>query len=148
METIQGAFWRRPCNEVLAHKFIHNSGYSRWYHILRLEVYGPYSSLERCLNGHALTHKFGSSQTEYTCEFPITSRYRAVTGNKCNVWEQRFEEKLKKYRGPRFVSTKLQLVQHAWYWRHLSYPCRIKAQNACGLSYYTYVQHQYLKLRQ
>lgn len=87
------------------------------------------------------------SQIGYTYAFPMTSRCRAVTGNKCNVYEWGFEEKLKKYRGPRFVNTK-QPEQHAWYWRQLSYPCRIKAQNACGLSYLTYVQHQYLKLRQ
>lgn len=88
--------------------FIHNSGYGRQHHILILGMYGPYYFLERCLSGLSLTHKLGSSQTNWVLTFPMTSRC-AVTGNKCNVHEQR-PIKAEEIQGTRFPNIKLQLL--------------------------------------
>lgn len=88
--------------------FIHNSGYGRQHHILILGKYGPYYFLERCLSGLSLTHKLGSSQTNWVLTFPMTSRC-AVTGNKRNVHEQR-PIKAEEIQGTRFPNIKLQLL--------------------------------------
>lgn len=60
----------------------------------------------------SLTNLAQYTQTGYTHAFPMTARCCAATGNEHIGYKWGFEGKLKKYRDPRFVNTKLQLVQH------------------------------------